>query len=389
MIHLMMADHIPRLILILVLLGLSGFFSGSETALFSLGLVQKRRIGVGVSGTDRALRWLLSQPRRLIATLLVGNELVNISISTVIAALVHDFYDGRSQLYQALVSMAIVVTVVLLLGEVTPKTIAIKIPEAWSRAVARPLRVFSAGITPLRWMVRSFADGVINLLGGRPPERERPLSEEEFISLVDQGSRRGELDDEERDLIHSVFEFGDRRVADVMTPVAKVFALSYSLPLERIVSQVIDHHFSRVPIYKGRRRQVIGVLYAKDLVGFGHVLELTGKSLEDLLRKPFFVPRSTKCSRLFREFRERRIHIGIVVDEYGTMVGLVTMQDLLEELFGELGDDEAQSSRDGPPSVGREDARASRQDGKAIRDEVQANGAEEQTGRDHDEGGRP
>lgn len=318
------------------LLLLSGFFSGSETALFSLGPIQKRRIGTGTTGVDRSLRWLLGQPRRLIVTLLVGNELVNISVSTVVASLAHDAAPTVSPLTQVALSMAVAVPLLLVFGEVTPKSIAIKVPEGWSRAVARPLRAFAVLITPLRLFVRTLADGLINLLGGKPPLREKPLSEEEFIALVEVGSKGGELEKAEKDLIYNVFEFGDLTVGQVMTPGKDAFAISFSLPLDRIVAEVISKGYSRVPVYKGKRWDVVGILYAKDLVGFGQVLELSGKRLEDLLRKPFFVPKSTKLSRLFREFQNRRIHIAIVVDEYGSMVGVVTMEDLLEELFGEL-----------------------------------------------------
>ncbi len=333
-----------RLILLITLVLLSGFFSGSETALFSLSHVQKRRIGTGDSGVDRSLRWLLTQPRRLIVTLLVGNEIVNISISAVVAALAHDVKPDLTGMNQILVSMAVAVPVLLIFGEVTPKTIAIKIPEGWSRATARPLRFFSFIITPLRLTVRRIADGIINLLGGKPPERERPLSEEEFISLVEMGSKGGELEPDEKDIIFNVFEFGDMTVSDVMTAAEDVFALSFSLPLSRIVNEVVSKQYSRVPVYKGKRGHIVGVLYAKDLVGFGQVLELSGKPLKSLLRRPFFVPKTTKLSRLFKEFRDRRIHIGIVVDEYGEMAGVVTMEDLLNELFGELSHDENEGS---------------------------------------------
>ena len=336
---------ILRIILLFALLLLSGFFSGSETALFSLSHLQKRRIGTGHSGIDRSLRWLLGQPRRLIVTLLVGNELVNISVSTVVASLTHDVKPEFSGFSQVFLAMAVAVPLLLVFGEVTPKTVAIKIPEGWSRAVARPLRAFSFLITPLRLSVRTIADGIINVLGGKPPERERPLSEEEFISLVEVGSKGGELEPDEKDIIYNVFEFGDRTVAGVMTPMEDVFAISFSLPLPRIVKEVVGRQYSRIPVYKGRHGHIVGVLYAKDLVGFGQVLELSGKTLKELLRRPFFVPKTTKLSRLFREFQERRIHIAIVVDEYGEMMGVVTMEDLLGELFGELSEPEEVGSK--------------------------------------------
>ena len=339
----METGFIFRIGLLFFLLTLSGFFSGSETALFSLSHVQKKRIGTGGSSVDRSLRWLLGQPRRLIVTLLVGNEIVNISLSAVIAALIHDVRPDLTGLKQVFVSMLVAIPLLLVIGEVTPKALAIRIPEGWSRGVARPLRAFSLMIAPLRLSVRAIADGIINMLGGKPPQRERSLGEEEFIALVEMGSKGGQLEQDEKDIIYNVFEFGDMSVSEVMTQSKDVFAVSFRMPLEEIVRDVVEKGFSRVPVYKGKRSHIAGVLYSKDLVGFGQVLELSGKTLKELVRQPFFVPKTTKLSRLFREFQERRIHIAIVVDEYGHMAGVVTMEDLLNELFGELVESDKES----------------------------------------------
>ncbi len=330
-----MAQYLPRLLLVGILIFLSGFFSGSETALFSLNQIQRRRIGLGTTAADRALRWLLSQPRRLIATLLLGNELVNISFSTVVASLTHDLARADDPLTQTLVSMAVAVPMVLLLGEVTPKTIAIRIPETWSRVVARPLRLFAAFITPIRWFVRNLADLLIGLLGGQPPPRERPLSEDEFLSLVEQGSLRGTVDAEEREIIENVFEFGDTVVSEVMTPRERIFAIPRHMDLDEAVEAIRRAGFSRVPVYEGSLDHVQGILYAKDLVGYGLDPDVP-TDMGKLIRDPFWVSADTRCSDLFRQLRENRLHLAMVRNENKETVGLVTMQDLLDELFGEL-----------------------------------------------------
>jgi CBS domain containing-hemolysin-like protein len=161
---------------------------------------------------------------------------------------------------------------------------------------------------------------------------------------VDVGSEEGELQIAERRLIHNVFEFGDTAVGKVMTPADKVFALPYEMPLGRMVEAISEQRYSRVPIYRGRggRRgapiEVVGVILAKDLVGYAE-RSLEGHTIADLLHPAVFVPRTTTCDRLFREFQRRKTHIALVVDEYGRLAGLVTMEDLLEELFGEITDE--------------------------------------------------
>jgi putative hemolysin len=178
------------------------------------------------------------------------------------------------------------------------------------------------------------------------------------------GSEVGELQVAERRLIHNVFEFGDTTVGKVMTPADRVFALPYDIPLGRLVEAVGVERYSRVPIYKTVKRpprrgaggtqsikapqrsdnwEVMGILLAKDLVGYARG-QLEGHTIADLLHPPLFVPRTTKCDRLFREFQRRKTHLALVVDEYGKLAGLVTMEDLLEELFGEIADEKESRS---------------------------------------------
>jgi CBS domain containing-hemolysin-like protein len=246
--------------------------------------------------------------------------------------------------------------VILLFGEMTPKSLAIRINESWARVVAPPLEVVMWVVAPIRLVLQAIAGIFIALTGGRAGGASEGLREEEFRALVDVGSEVGELQVAERRLIHNVFEFGDTTVGKVMTPAERVFALPYEMPLGKLVEAVGTERYSRVPIFKsakpprpprpGRKPQerlpgsndIVGVLLAKDLVGYARG-QLEGHTIADLLHPPLFVPRATKCDRLFREFQRRKTHIALVVDEYGRLAGLVTMEDLLEELFGEIADE--------------------------------------------------
>jgi putative hemolysin len=219
---------------------------------------------------------------------------------------------------------------------VTPKTVALSIAEAWGRFAARPLAVLALVLTPVRLILTAIA-GVLTRLVGSPAgaTRPKPIDEAEFRALVDAGSEEGELEATERKLIHNVFQFGDRTIAEIMTPAAKVFSLAYDLPFVRLLKEVARSGLSRIPVYRGKKDEVVGILFAKDLVGVS-TGRLKGRTLKDLLRQPMYVPKTTKCDRLFREFQRTRTHLALVVDEYGRLVGLVSMEDLLVALFGPI-----------------------------------------------------
>jgi putative hemolysin len=250
------------------------------------------------------------------------------------------------------IATAIMLPLILFFGEMTPKSLALRLGERWARVISLPLSALAFVITPLRILLQSIASAVLTVVGARPMTREEGLREEEFRSLVDVGSEEGELQVAERRLIHNVFEFGDTTVGKVMTPADKVFALPYEMPLGRMVEAIGTERYSRVPIYKtakqargadGKRpargaMEVVGILLAKDLTGY-YWAALEGHTVQDLLHPVLFVPRTTKCDQLFREFQRKRTHVALVVDEYGRLAGLVTMEDLLEELFGEIADE--------------------------------------------------
>ncbi len=334
----------------------AAFFAGSETALFSLSRVQREALGHREDKRSKRVLALLANPRRLIVTIIVSNELINIANSSLSATLTAHFFPHMPETMQVVVATAIIVPLILLIGEMTPKSLAIRVGEPWARAVAAPLMLFQHLISPVRFGLSLVSNAVLFLFGVRRPEVEAGVREEEFRALVDMGSEEGELQVAERRLIHNVFEFGDTPVGKVMTPAEKVFALPYEMPLGRMVEAIAEQHYSRVPIYRGGRPdpkaratakktplEVVGIVHAKDLVTYASK-GLEGHTVQDLLHPPFFVPRTTTCDRLFREFQRRKTHIALVVDEYGRLLGVVTMEDLLEELFGEIGDEKERST---------------------------------------------
>lgn len=342
-------DVLPRLAIMGMLIVLSAGFAGSETALFSLSRVARERLARSPSSTDRYIVALLRDPRRLIATILVGNELINITFSSIAASVVHTVLPAAGEVGLVIASTLLTVPLLLLLGEITPKTVALRAAETWARIAARPIGAFALITAPVRLVVATISGALVRVFGGSTkPLPARAIDEAEFRALVDVGSEEGTLEAAERRLIHNVFAFGDRTVAEIMTPVKKVVSLSYDLPIARLVAEVARAGFSRIPIHRGRKEDIIGLLFAKDLVGTS-AGRLKGRSVKDLLHPPMYVPKTTKCDRLFREFQRKRTHLALVVDEYGRLVGLVTMEDLLIALFGPIRDEKAAASAPAPP----------------------------------------
>jgi putative hemolysin len=335
----MHGDIGARIAAVAVLLLMSAFFSGTESALFSLTRVQRERMRQSGRRVDRAILALLERPRRLIATILLGNELVNVTIATLIATIVARAFGRLNQTEQVVVSTVIALPALLLFGEITPKSVALRVPEGWARLAARPIALIAHLVAPVRWIVRGVADGVLWLLGQRP--RGTPteaLKEAEFRALVDVGSEEGEVQAAEQRLIHKVFEFGDRVVGDIMTPMEQVVSFPYEWSLQRILEAVQKSRFSRLPIYRRAKDNVVGVLFAKDLVGLARG-QGSSRTLGDLLMAPYYVPKATKCDVLLRQMQRRKTHMAVIVNEYGRTIGLCTMEDLLEELFGEIADE--------------------------------------------------
>ncbi len=339
---------VTKILFLLLLLLFSGFFSGSEVSLFSLGRVERVRLqeeGTGL--VARCLRDLVQDPRRLLITIMIGNEVVNITISALAASFTDDLFSAwwhldvsDRVLLKTLGATALCTPLLLILGEMTPKTLALLHPRRFASGVAVPLRLFYGAVGPLRWFLAGLADRIVGLVFGEGEPGEPPISEEEFRSLVDLGRKEGVLWESEHEFIHNIFDFGETRVAEVMTPRTEMFCVQVDQELEEILAALERQPYSRIPVYEKDKDDIVGLLYCKDLLEIVSDPQRRARfNLRALLRKPYFIPQSKKASDLFREFRINRIHLAIVVDEYGGVAGLVTMEDLLEELFGEILDE--------------------------------------------------
>lgn len=323
-----------QIILLLILLCLSAFFSGSETALFSLSAVHQEKIKRRSSREGRILQELLDQPRTLIITVLIGNEFVNIAFSALCAGLIIKL----SQVPVPWINLVVVLPLLLLFGEITPKVLAVTKSETFATFVARPLYLFMRLITPLRWLIRNVADRILNLFIKEERKSEVILNEDLIRTIVGEGEKEGILEAIEREYIYRVFDFGDMKAEDVMTPRALLFSLDIRTPILEIITKIKKYQYSKIPIYDREPDNIVGILFATDLLGLDSHQLKDLKDLASLLRKPYFIPPSKRIDDLFTIFQRQKISIAIVVDEYGIIQGIITMEDLLEQIFGDIRD---------------------------------------------------
>ncbi len=310
----------------------SAFFSAAETAFFALrrvDLLKWKREGNRTAGI---IEKMLERPSRIITSLFIGNELVNVSISSVTAALLIPRIGSHGEV----VSLAAGTLGILILGDITPKCIVWPRAHAFSLFAARPMRIFSRMIAPVRVLLEILADGILRMMGSAPlSAAEKGVSEREFRALVDAGERSGSIERGERELIHNIFEMTDRRAGEIMTPLADVHMVPAGLPRAELLEQARRYRRSRIPVYEGTRGNVVGILYLREML-HGMAEGAAAGGWADLVKPPFVVPTSKKLPLLLREFQKMKIHLALVVDEFGEPVGIVTLEDLLEELFGEI-----------------------------------------------------
>ncbi|MBF0380304.1 MAG: HlyC/CorC family transporter [Magnetococcales bacterium] len=323
-----------ELILFVALLGLSGFFSGSETALFSLNQTQLEQMERDQNPQSGLIRRLLNEPRRLIVTILIGNELVNVSASVISATLVMQLMGGEEKWW---VNIFIMLPILLLFGEITPKTIAMKHNIRFASVVSPLLEIFAKAIGPVRITIRYIADSLTTMIIGKERSKGNIITEDMVRTLAVQAADEGVLDKNERQFIDNIFDFGNKSVLDLMTPRSNVLTLNIDTPVDKIMDTLQSSPLTRIPIYKKKQDAIIGILHVRDLMDPKiDVDSLDKEGLLSLLRKPMFVPKTKSVTDLFFLFRKKRRSIAMVLDEFGGVIGLITMDDLLSAIFGSL-----------------------------------------------------
>jgi putative hemolysin len=269
-------------------------------------------------------------------TLLVGITVVNIGAAALATTVAVQLFGEHLGFAVEMIAMVLILTT---FGEVLPMTIAVKRPEVFLAVVGRPVAWLGVLLTPVRVALGALTALTLRLAGGASAPRHPELSAEELRTLVDVGASEGVVEREEREMIHRVFQLEDTQVRAVMVPRTDMFCLDVSTPREQILPALREQLHSRVPVYEGSIDVVVGVLYTKDLLPFVREGLPPTFDLRSHLHPPYFVPESKRADQLLQEFQAKRLHLAIVVDEFGGTAGLVALEDLLEELVGEIADE--------------------------------------------------
>jgi putative hemolysin len=322
----------------MIFLALSAFFSGAETALFSLSKLhlkkmQKKENTVQVESIVK----LLDDPQKTLITILIGNMFVNIASSSLATYLAIKMFGNIG----VGIASGVMVFLILVLGEVVPKSLAITHAEKISKRVARTIEIISIVLLPLIKLLKLLINGLYNLFGMNKKRKKKEITEEDLITLINVGKDEGVIEEQEKKMIKNIFEFGDTTVKEVMIPRVDIDFAPHDVTLNSIVKMIKKSGHSRIPVYEGTIDNIIGILYVKDILKIYRKLFQLKETFDvkKILRKAYFVPENKKIDELLDIFQKDRIQIAIVIDEYSGTDGLVTMEDVLEEIVGEIIDE--------------------------------------------------
>ena len=326
-------------ILIVFLLIGSAFFSGTEIAYTSLSKLKVKKEDEKQTPTEKLVSFIYNRYDFALSTVLVGNNLVNIaatSVATVLAVRLANTIPNLTDELASSVVTVVMTVIILIVGEITPKMIARRISEPFAKMAAYPLLVLMIAFFPVV-LLTTVIVGLLSKIWKKKDEQEVTITEEELENLLDTAEEEGVIDENETELLQSALEFTDLDAGDILTPRIDVVGFEINDPIDHILSVITESQFSRYPVYERTVDHVVGILYVKHLLR-----ELTDDknvSLQDLLLEPVFIPKSMHLHEIMNEFRSHRTHMVVVADEYGGIEGIVTMEDVLEQLVGEIWDE--------------------------------------------------
>ncbi len=328
------AGDITSILLIFGCLLFSAFFSSSETALTSLGVLKIKHL-IEQSKRYSQLKYWINEPGKVLTTILVFNNTVNIFASALTTDLATRWFESSA----VGIATGITTFLVLIFGEIIPKSFAKVHAERIALLVMRVIKVFCFGTWPLIWVLSKFTDLVLRSLGSEEQEAKPPITEDELEFLVNIGQEYGVIENTKKQMISGVFDFDDKAVREIMTPRTDVVAIDVNESFANVVNKTITTGNSRLPVYEDRIDNVIGIIFAKDLLKASVCTKEKSTLIRSIMRKPCFVPESNKAIHVFKQFKRTRSQLAVVIDEHGGMAGVVTMEDILEEIVGDIQDE--------------------------------------------------
>ena len=323
-----------QLVILVILIALSSFFSAAETALMSLNKIRIRHlVDENIKGA-KLLEKLTNDPNKLLGSILIGNNIVNIGASALASSLAMKLFGDSG----VALATGVMTVLVLIFGEITPKTIAKQKSEQISLRIIKIINIVVKVLTPLVFVFTQISQVFIKLLGAEPDVNESFITQEELKTMVGVSEEEGVLEEEEKEMIFNVFEFGDLQVKDVMIQRVDIVAVNVDVTYDEILDVIKQEQFSRIPVYNETIDDIVGVLNIKDLL-FISDEDKKNFDIKKFMRDPFYTFEFKKVMELFAEMKKSRNHISIVLDEYGGTVGIATIEDLVEEVVGEIEDE--------------------------------------------------
>ena len=326
------SGDISQLIFLLILLALSAFFSSAETALTTVNRIHMRTLADADNKKAKMVLKITKDSAKMLSAILIGNNIVNLSASSIATTLAISMFGN----YGAGIATGIITFLILIFGEVSPKTLSTIKADSISMKIAGIINVLMIVLTPVIFLINKLSLGVLFLFGVKASDGNRVMTEEELRTIVDVGQETGVIEDEERAMIHNVFDFGDAEAKEVMIPRIDMTFVHIDADYNEVLKIYKQDMFTRLPVYEESTDNVVGIINMKDLL----LIENTDNfSIRDIMREPYFTYEHKNTSDLFLEMKKSSISLAIVLDEYGVTAGLITLEDLIEEIVGEIRDE--------------------------------------------------
>ena len=330
-----------ELLAVAVLILLNAFFVAAEYGLVTARRTRIRELEEQGNRRARSVLQIVSNPPRFIAAMQLGVTATSLAIGAVGEQTLAKVFDPILASVVAIALAFLIITFLhVVIGELVPKGVALRHSETTALAVSAPVRGFFVVLKPLIWVLQQASELVLRALGIEPPGAEDDvLSEAELKMVLDRSTKHGEIEQQEQEMLYKVFDFADKEVSAVMVPRPEVVALSVELPPEEALAAMIESPYTRYPVYRESLDHVVGILHVRDLISALTDRGIAGVQVEELVRPAHIVPETKDLAALLAEFRRTNQHMAIVVDEYGDLEGIVTLEDLLEEIVGEIEDE--------------------------------------------------
>lgn len=320
-----------QIVLLLILLGLSGFFSSAETSLVSVSRMKIRSLAENGNKRAKLLLKIFEHESKMLSAILIGNNLVNTFMASIASMIAYNFGG-----YAVSIATFLITFLILVFGEITPKTLATKYAEKLALVYAPVISFLMKVLTPVIWFINLFSDVILRLFGVKANEKNASITESELHTIIDVSHEEGVIEAEEREMIKNVFEFTDAKAREIMVPRVHVSAVDIDTTYEDLLKLYKQEHYTRIPVYEDSIDNIIGLINMKDLILYD---PSTPFDIKEYLRKPYFTIENKSIADLMQEMQKDQYNMAIVLDEYGELAGILTVEDIVEEIVGEVQDE--------------------------------------------------